>query len=136
MKLFFSFIFLFFLINVNSYLYRVKSLSYLKKSLRILSSDNSFLHYINGDSHYLNYYYTPLYLGQNKAPQVYILDTGSSITTSPCDQCKNCGKHLNPKYHLENTSKILSSNDNKCKLASHSRCSEKKCFRKKMFFSC
>ena len=37
------------------------------------------------------------------------------------------GKHLNPKYSLENTSKILSCNDNKCKLASHSRCSEKKC---------
>ena len=127
MKLLFSLLFSIFLINVNSFIYKVRSLSYLKKSLRILSSDNSFLHYINGDSHYLNYYYTTLYLGQNKTSQVYILDTGSSITTSPCDQCTNCGEHLNPKYHLENTSKILSCNDNKCKLASNSRCIENKC---------
>lgn len=127
MKLFFSIIFSIFLINVNSFIYKVRSLSYLRKTLRILSSDNSFLHYINGDSHYLNYYYTTLYLGQNKTPQVYILDTGSSITTSPCDQCTNCGDHLNPKYHLENTSKIISCNDNKCKLASNSRCLDNKC---------
>jgi len=127
MKLFFSIIFSIFLINVNSFIYKVRSLSYLRKTLRILSSDNSFLHYINGDSHYLNYYYTTLYLGQNKTPQVYILDTGSSITTSPCDQCTNCGEHLNPKYHLENTSKIIPCNDNKCKLASNSRCLDNKC---------
>ena len=60
------------------------------------------------DSPSNNYYYTTLYLGKNKSPQVYILDTGSSITTSPCDQCTSCGEHLNPKYPLENTSKILS----------------------------
>ena len=115
-----------FLININSFIYKVKPLSYLQKSLRLLSSETSFLHYINGDSRYLNYYYATLYLGKNKSPQVYILDTGSSITTSPCDQCTSCGEHLNPKYALENTSKILSCDDNKCKLAPVSGCKNNK----------
>ena len=127
MKIFIYILFINYIINVNSFLYKVKSLSYLKKSLRLLSSDNSFLHYIYGDSRYLNYYYTTLFLGKNKSPQVYILDTGSSITTSPCDQCTSCGDHLNPKYTIENTSKILSCYDNKCKIASKSQCRNNKC---------
>ena len=127
MELFCYILLLTFLSNSNSYIYKVNTLSSLAKSLRGLSQDTSFLHFIYGDSHYLNYYYTSLYLGQNKSRQVYILDTGSSITTSPCDQCKSCGEHLNPKYHLENSSKILSCNDNKCKLASNSRCSNNQC---------
>ena len=77
MKNFFIIIISYILINANSLIYEVKSISYLKKSLRKLSSGNSFLHYIEGDSYYLNYYYTSLYLGQNKSRQVYILDTGS-----------------------------------------------------------
>ena len=108
-------------------IYKVRSLSFLQKSLRQLSSENSFLHYINGDSRYLNYYYTTLYLGKNKSAQVYILDTGSSITTSPCDECTSCGEHLNPKYPLENTSKILTCDDNKCKMAPSSKCIKNKC---------
>ena len=127
MKNFFIIIISYILINANSLIYEVKSISYLKKSLRKLSSDNSFLHYIEGDSYYLNYYYTSLYLGQNKSRQVYILDTGSSITTSPCSLCSSCGTHLNPKYYLESTSQILNCNDNKCKISSASRCSNNKC---------
>ena len=127
MNFFIFFLFTIYIIKINSFLYKVKSLSYLKKSLRILSSDDSFLHYIYGDSRYLNYYYTTLFLGKNKTSQVYILDTGSSITTSPCDQCISCGNHLNQKYPLENTSKILSCNDKKCKISSNSRCLNNKC---------
>ena len=127
MKNCFLILFTYILINANSFIYEVKPLSYLKKSLRKLSSDNSFLHYIEGDSYYLNYYYASLYFGQNKTRQVYILDTGSSITTSPCSLCESCGEHLNPKYLLESNSKILSCGDTKCKLASSSRCSNNKC---------
>ena len=127
MKLIFFILFSNFLLNANSFIYKVKSFSSLTKSLRMLSPDISFLHYINGDERYLNYYYTSLYLGKNKSQQVYILDTGSSITTSPCDQCTKCGNHLNPKYALENTSKILSCNDYKCKIASNSKCLQNKC---------
>ena len=127
MKIFFIIIIIYILINANSFIYEVKPILHLKKSLRKLSSDNSFLHYIEGDSYYLNYYYTSLYLGQNKTRQVYILDTGSSITTSPCNLCESCGTHLNPKYSLKSNSQILSCNDNKCKISSASRCSNNKC---------
>ena len=127
MKLYIFILFTNLIIKTYLFIYKVHTLSYLQKSLRLLSSDNSFLHHINGDSHFLNYYYTSLYLGPNKTRQVYILDTGSSITTSPCDQCTSCGDHLNPKYHLENTSKILSCGDKKCNMSPNSICLEHKC---------
>ena len=127
MKLYIFILFTNLIIKTYLFIYKVNTLSYLQKSLRLLSSDNSFLHHINGDSHFLNYYYTSLYLGPNKTRQVYILDTGSSITTSPCDQCTSCGDHLNPKYHLENTSKILSCGDKKCNMSPNSICLEHKC---------
>ena len=110
----------------SSIIYDVKSLKLLKRSLRLLDDDTSFLHKVNGDSNYLNYYYTTLYLGKDKQPQTYILDTGSAITTSPCDKCKNCGKHFNQKYKLENESKIIPCNDKKCSLV-RSTCSNNKC---------
>ena len=112
--------------KASSIIYDVKSLKSLKRSLRLLDDDTSFLHKVKGDSNYLNYYYTTLYLGKDKHPQTYILDTGSAITTSPCDKCQHCGKHFNQKYKLENESKIISCNDKKCSLV-RSTCSNKKC---------
>ena len=111
----------------SSTIYEVKSFISLKKSLRILDDDISFLHEVKGDSNYLNYYYTTLYLGKDKMPQVYILDTGSSITASPCDECTSCGNHLNPKYKLENTSKIIPCNNERCELVSNVRCINNNC---------
>ena len=113
--------------QLSATLYEVKSFISLKKSLRILDDDISFLHEVKGDSNYLNYYYTTLYLGKDKMPQVYILDTGSSITASPCDQCKSCGNHLNPKYKLENTSKIIPCNNRRCELVSNVKCINNNC---------
>ena len=127
MKFLFCILFINFVDKSISFIYRVKSLNNLQKSLRMLSKDELFLQNVHGDTHFLNYYYTTLYLGINKTPQVYILDTGSSITTSPCDKCISCGEHLNPKYKLENESKIISCNDAKCKIASNSRCMKNKC---------
>ena len=57
-----------------------------------------------------NYYFTTLYLGKSKSPQAYILDTESSNTASPCDKCKSCKEHFNPKYKLKDKSKIISCN--------------------------
>ena len=112
--------------KVSSIIYNVKSLKSLQRSLRLLDDDTSFLHNVKGDSNYLNYYYTTLYLGKDKQPQTYILDTGSAITTSPCDKCKSCGNHFNKKYKLENESKIISCNDRKCNLV-RSTCLKNKC---------
>ena len=57
--------------------------------------------YIYGSAFKLNYYYSNLYLGEKMEKQGYILDTGSSITTSTCTPlCTKCGKHLCPPYNV------------------------------------
>ena len=126
-KFFFIILLLSFYNKYLSLIYQVKSLTSLKKSLRYLDEDISFLQEIKGDSNYLNYYYTTLYLGKDKLPQIYILDTGSSITTSPCDKCTSCGKHLNPKYKLENENKIIPCDSNRCSLVTSSKCVSNQC---------
>ena len=120
---------LFFLYHQSScILYEVKSLNYLRKKLRNLNDNNSsFLQDVKGDSDYLNYYYTTLYLGKDKTPQTYILDTGSSITTSPCDKCYSCGNHLNKKFKLENETNIISCDTNECNFVPRTKCKDGKC---------
>ena len=58
--------------------------------------------------------------------QGFILDTGSSITTSSCSICKKCGKHIYPPYKLNSSKKIISCDNKKCKMLS-SNCKDKKC---------
>lgn len=111
----------------SSLIYPVTSLYSLRKSLRILDEEISFLQEVKGDSSYLNYYYTTLYLGKDQSPQVYILDTGSSITTSPCDKCTSCGKHLNQKYKLESENKIIKCDSDRCNLVSNTKCISNQC---------
>ena len=72
---------------------------------------------VYGSAFGLNYYYTNLYLGEGMKKQTYIIDTGSTITTAPCQPfCKKCGKHLNSYHTIEDNSKIIQCNDDKCKL--------------------
>jgi hypothetical protein len=40
-----------------------------------------------------NYYYTTLYIGDKKAKQTYLIDTGTAVMSSPCVQSPSCGKH-------------------------------------------
>ena len=82
---------------------------------------------IYGSAFGLNYYYTNLYLGNEMKKQTYIIDTGSSITTSPCSPyCTKGGKHLNPYFKVENTS-IISCSDEKCQLVKSSCNGKEKC---------
>ena len=72
---------------------------------------------VYGSAFGLNYYYTNLYLGEEMKKQTYILDTGSTITTSPCQPyCTKCGKHLNSYHNVNDKSKIISCSDEKCKI--------------------
>ena len=48
---------------------------------------------------YSNYYYTTLYVGDQKVKQTYILDTGSAIMSSPCSPCSECGEHKNNYFY-------------------------------------
>jgi len=69
-----------------------------------------------------------LYLGENMEKQTYIIDTGSTITTSPCIKCTKCGKHLNNYFSVDDNSDILC-NDNKCKIVkSHCGSKNRCCF--------
>ena len=95
------------------------------RSLRRLSKD--FVNRGYGNSYQLNYYYTSLYLGKDRQRQTYILDTGSGITTSPCSECKKCGKHINKPYKLDDNSKVISCPSDECSLVRSSCQREKKC---------
>ncbi len=113
--LFFTLYFLL-IIKIKSILFHLEKLPVENyTSLRNLNSIST----IYGNTHYLNYYYGYLYLGKEGKKQSYILDTGSSITTSPCNLCKDCGKHQNGLYQI-NENDILKCSDSKCSLVSNS----------------
>ena len=61
------------------------------------------------------YYYITLYYGEEKSPQDFIIDTTSSLISSPCDLCENCGYHTNEWYNITNKENQLLNCDNiKC----------------------
>ena len=81
---------------------------------------------IFGSTFKLNYYYTNLYIGDSKEKQGFILDTGSSITTSSCSLCKKCGRHIYPPYEIGSSKNIISCENEKCNMTS-SKCRDSKC---------
>ena len=98
-------------------------------NLKIQKSKNLFrdlksISPLYGNSKELFYYYTNLYIGEKKEKQTYIIDTGSSVTTSPCSLCENCGTHLNSPFQISNN-EILQCNNKKCKLANIYGCNKK-----------
>ena len=78
--------------------------------------DVSFLQEVYGDSYY---FFIILYLGKEKMNQTYILDTGSYVTSSPCDKCIACKENVCQKYKLEDESKIISCNSQQFNLVSN-----------------
>ena len=78
--------------------------------------------YIYGSAFKLNYYYSNLYLGEDMQKQGYILDTGSTITTSTCSPiCTHCGKHICPAYDIKTEDKIIPCSNEKCRMVT-SKC--------------
>ena len=91
----------------NNYKYSIIRKNILNRNLSQIN--------ILGNSSDINYYFTYLYLGESKQKQSYIIDTGSSITTSPCKPyCNNCGKHENNYYEI-NENQILNCDSSECK---------------------
>ena len=85
--------------------------------------------FIYGSAFKLNYYYSNLYLGEDMQKQGYILDTGSTITTTTCSPiCTHCGNHLCPAYNIKTKDKIISCSNEKCRFV-YSNCNgmNKKC---------
>ena len=56
-----------------------------------LKLHSKILQTVYSDSFSKNFYYTTLYIGDQKVRQTYIIDTGSSIMSSPCSLCHECG---------------------------------------------
>ena len=97
------------------------------KITKALKIHSKLLQTVYSDSYSKNYYYTSLYIGHNKVRQTYILDTGSSIMSSPCSPCPDCGVNKNPYYYDINLNhKPLNCNSKICKLVPDTNCQNKK----------
>ena len=53
-------------------------------------------------------------MGNKKQNQSFIIDTTSSIITSPCSLCESCGDHLNEYYIINDTSSIIDMDSKEC----------------------
>ena len=77
-------------------------------------TQTQFVFKINGNTNFLNYYYITLFLGDSKENQTYLLDTTSSVTTSPCSFCTSCGEHINDYYQIKSNLSIIKSETYEC----------------------
>ena len=97
------------------------------KNVDALKFHSKLLQTVYLDSFSKNYYYTTLYVGDKRAKQIYIIDTGSSIMASPCCPCSKCGQHKNPIYYdINRQYKPLKCHSKICKLAPANSCLNKK----------
>ena len=97
------------------------------KGTASLKLHSKLLQTVYSDSYSKNFYYTTLYVGDNKVRQTYVIDTGSTIMTSPCSPCAECGTHKNPFYYdLNRSHKPLKCSSSICKLTPASNCFTKK----------
>lgn len=80
----------------------------------IIEQNKKFVLNIHGNSDNLNFYYINLLIGKEKQNQSFILDTTTSIITSPCNLCSNCGDHFNDYYIIDNSS-IINKQSDECK---------------------
>ena len=91
-----------------------------------LKLHSKILQTVYSDSFSKNYYYTTLYLGDQKVRQTYIIDTGSSIMSSPCAPCPECGPHKRPFYYdMNHKHKPLKCSSRICKLLPANVCQNK-----------
>ena len=96
------------------------------KDIKKLKLHSKLLQTVYSDSFSKNFYYTTLYLGDQKVRQTYIIDTGSSLMSSPCAPCENCGQHKRPYYYdLHHKHKSLKCNSRICKLVPANVCHNK-----------
>ena len=80
------------------------------KCLMIYNSKTKLVLEVKGNSDYLNFYYIDLSLGSKKQKQIFILDTTSSIISSPCTLCESCGEHLNDYYTVNSFNSAIKTN--------------------------
>ena len=97
------------------------------KHTSALKFHSKLLQTVYSDSFSKNYYYTTLYVGHDKVRQTYIIDTGSSIMSSPCSPCEQCGSHKRAYYYDQNhLHKPLNCGSKICNLVPATNCLSKK----------
>ena len=93
------------------------------KNSQNLKLHSKILQTVYSDSFSKNFYYTTLYIGDQKVRQTFIIDTGSSIMSSPCSPCKDCGEHKRPFYYdMDHKHKPLKCDSRICKLVPANVC--------------
>ena len=96
------------------------------KNWQKLKLHSKILQTVYSDSFSKNFYYTTLYIGDQKVRQTYIIDTGASIMSSPCSPCPNCGSHKRPYYYdMYHKHKPLKCSSRICKLVPANVCHNK-----------
>ena len=87
-----------------------------------LKFHSKLLQTVYSDSFSKNYYYTTLYVGDKKVKQTFLLDTSSSLMTSPCSPCSECGNHNNYFYDFNHYHKPLQCKTKICDLVPANNC--------------
>ena len=101
-------------------------LNLTSRDAKHLKLHSKILQTVYSDSFSKNFYYTTLYLGDQKVRQTYIIDTGSSIMSSPCAPCAECGSHKRPYYFdMHHKHKPLKCGSRICKLVPANVCQNK-----------
>ena len=107
---------------VPHHLYNISS-----KQTKALKFHSKILQTVYSDSFSKNFYYTTLYIGDNKVRQTYIIDTGSSLMSSPCSPCPDCGQHKNAYYYdINRFHKPLKCKSKICNLVPATNCEGKR----------
>ena len=75
---------------------------------------------IYGDFRELAYYYADVFVGTPPQKFTVITDTGSTLMAFPCYDCRDCGRHMDPKYdpRQSSTSHAVSCRDALCRTGS------------------
>lgn len=79
-----------------------------------IPSKKHFVLNVRGNSDYFYFYYINLFIGKEKQKQSFILDTTSSVTSSPCNLCSSCGDHYNDYYIIDDNSLIINKLSEEC----------------------
>ena len=93
------------------------------KDSNSLKFHSKLLQTVYSDSYSKNYYYTTIYIGSQKVKQTYLIDTGSSLMSSPCKPCSECGaKKTNYYYSPLKKYKTLKCGSKICKMLQATNC--------------
>ena len=88
---------------------------YLLYAIKSIEETNlKFILNIKGNTHFLNYYYLTLFIGEKRQNQTYLIDTTSSVLTSPCSFCLSCGDHINDYFQIESNLSIIKPDSYEC----------------------